>query len=164
MHYISFSSFKAMFLMSDDNLRRYLKLFEDKGLNRIFSKNVTATDKEIVAVCLWINKMGVLPMRQWLMCSWVWQTDKCLTLWSSLIYSCSKPRQKPLTLTIMKKINLSRLRQFWVMLLMLTIAFAQQASGMWAKNQMNILMLPVRTVIWNDVPLKSFHSKRIKRT
>ena len=46
---------KTMFFMSHDMinaLRRYLKLFGDKGICRIHGKNVTVAAKEIMAVYL----------------------------------------------------------------------------------------------------------------
>ena len=59
-----FLFFKPIFFMLCDTtiaLRRYLKLFEDKGLCRICGKNVTVAEEEIVAVCLLLNEVGALP-------------------------------------------------------------------------------------------------------
>ena len=39
---------------------KHPKLFEDKGLHRICGKNVTVAEKEIVNVCLWLNREGAL--------------------------------------------------------------------------------------------------------
>ena len=58
-----FLQLKVMFFMSHDTinaLKKYLNLFEDKGLCRIHGENVTVAEKEKVAVCLGLNEMGAL--------------------------------------------------------------------------------------------------------
>ena len=50
--------------MSQDTikaLKMYPKLFENKGLCRIFSENVTVAEMEIMAIWLQLNEVGVLP-------------------------------------------------------------------------------------------------------
>ena len=44
-----------------NTLRRYLNLFDDKGLCRICGKNVTVAEKDIVTVCFQLNEVGDLP-------------------------------------------------------------------------------------------------------
>ena len=48
-------------LFKSHDMRKLLKLFEDKGLCRSYGKNVTVAEKEIVAVCLWLSEVGALP-------------------------------------------------------------------------------------------------------
>ena len=53
-----------MFVMSQDTnnaLKKYLKLFKDKGLCRIHGKNMTVAEMEINAVCLLLNEVDALP-------------------------------------------------------------------------------------------------------
>ena len=119
---------------------RYLKLFEYKGLHRICGKNVTIAEKKIVAVHLWLNEVGALPYETVINVLTGLTNCSVHDLWSCLNFYCSKPRWKPLTLTLMKEIHQSMLQLFWVRLLMLTIAFALQASGMLATNEVDISM------------------------
>ena len=53
-----------MFHMSWDTimaLKKYLKLFEEKGLRRIRGKNVVIAEKEIMAVCTRLKEVNALP-------------------------------------------------------------------------------------------------------
>lgn len=55
---------RIMFHMSRDTitaLKKYLKLFEEKGLRRIRGENVVVAEKEINAVCTRLNEVGALP-------------------------------------------------------------------------------------------------------
>ena len=63
----------------------------------------------------------------------------------------------------MKAANLNSLRSFLVSLLMLTIAYALQASGMLATAQPDILVLFVGTVKRKDALLRNVHNQRIRR-
>ena len=54
------------FFMSQNTmnaLKKYLTLFEDKSLCRIFDKNVTVAEREIVAICLRLNEVGALSYK-----------------------------------------------------------------------------------------------------
>ena len=42
-------------------LKKYLKIFEEKGLCRICGKNVAVAEKEINVVCSCLDKIGALP-------------------------------------------------------------------------------------------------------
>ena len=66
-------------------------------------------------------------------------------------------------LILMKAANLNSLRSFLVSLLMLTIAYALQASGMLATAQPDILVLFVGTVKRKDALLRNVHNQRIRR-
>ena len=55
---------RIMFHMSRDTitaLKKYLKLFEEKGLRRIRGENVVVAEKEIVAVCTRLKEVNALP-------------------------------------------------------------------------------------------------------
>ena len=63
----TFKRWRNLFLSSTENNVHVLRhnqcikeVLEDKGLCRICGKNMTAAEKEIVAVCLWLNKVGLL--------------------------------------------------------------------------------------------------------
>lgn len=56
-----------MFHMSRDTitaLKRYLKIFEEKGLRRIRGENVVVAEKEIIAVCSRLQEVNALPEEQ----------------------------------------------------------------------------------------------------
>ena len=42
-------------------LKKYLKIFEEKGLRRIRGENVAIAEKEVNAVCARLNKVKALP-------------------------------------------------------------------------------------------------------
>ena len=42
-------------------LKKYLKIFKEKGLYGMCGKNVTVVEKEINVVCSLLNEMGALP-------------------------------------------------------------------------------------------------------
>ena len=55
---------KIMFHMSRDTiqaLKKYLKLFQEKGLRRIRGENVVIAQKELLAVCTRLDKVNALP-------------------------------------------------------------------------------------------------------
>ena len=55
---------KIMFHMSRDTinaLKKYLKIFQEKGLRRIRGENVVVAQKELVTVCTRLNEVNALP-------------------------------------------------------------------------------------------------------
>jgi hypothetical protein len=55
---------RIMFYMSRDTinaLKKYLKLWEEKGLRRIRGENVVIAEKEIIAVCTRLHEVNSLP-------------------------------------------------------------------------------------------------------
>ena len=55
---------RIMFHMSRDTinaLKKYLKIFEEKGLRRIRGENVAIAEKEVNAVCARLNEVKALP-------------------------------------------------------------------------------------------------------
>jgi len=55
---------RVMFHMSRDTitaLKKYLKLFEEKGLRRICGENVVIAEKEVNAVCTRLKEVNALP-------------------------------------------------------------------------------------------------------
>ena len=46
-----------MFQDTINALKKYLKLFEDKGIGIFHNKNVTVAEKEIMAICLQLNEV-----------------------------------------------------------------------------------------------------------
>ena len=110
-------------------LKKYLKLFVDKGLCRVFDKSVTVAEKEIVAVCLQLNKVGALTYETVIDVLTGLTNCSVPDFMKLFDLSCSKPRWKPLTLILVKEIDLSRLRQEWVRSLMLTTLHSIQVAG-----------------------------------
>ena len=119
-------------------LKKYLKLFEDKSLCRICGKNVTVAEKEIVAACLQLNEVGVLTYETLIDVPTGltnYSVPDCVKLFDFLLHQAKVKALDADTHegNIFKQINaiLSKL-------LMLTIDFAQQVSGMLATNQVDI--------------------------
>ena len=55
---------KVIFYMSHDTInafKKYLKLFQEKGLCRVRGENVVIAQKEIIAVCIRLKEVNALP-------------------------------------------------------------------------------------------------------
>ena len=79
---------------------------------KIHGKNVTAAEKEIVAFCLLSNEVGVLPYESDIDVFTGLTNCSMPDFVKMFDFSCSKSRQKLLTLILMKKSHLSRLKPF----------------------------------------------------
>ena len=110
---IFFFNWKIMFFVSPDTinaLKKYLKLCKGKVLCWIHGQSVAITEKERATTYLW--QYDECALSDETVIDVLTDLTNCLVmnLWSCLIFSCRKPRQRCLTLIFLKAAQMNNLR------------------------------------------------------